>query len=121
MNEQDRKIIKQMADYIELGSQGKQQITGRWMSEDQTQCCVIGACMFGAGIVKKANYDLDAKLMKKLGILWYPKVSYPSNTPHWRWIYEPNDVSVIDAIICLNDFAGWRFDQIVSWLRSIAE
>lgn len=117
MTEQEKAIIRQMADYIEKGAEGKQQITGRYVSDDGKGCCALGAMMLGAKLIpssfsmynyiKNESYDV-------------PKVIYPSDikTP---WLPESGEVRIDDAIFQLNDVAGWRFDQIVSWLRSIAE
>lgn len=123
MTEQEKAIIRQMATYIELGSQGKQQITGQWISDDQSGCCAMGAIFIGCEILKQKN-DVEAytdRLKRKLHIAWFPNVIYPADVPYWRWIHSPTNVTIEDAIICLNDYAGWSFSRIVEWMRSIAE
>lgn len=122
MTEQEKQIIRQMADYIEKGSQGKQQITGRYSdSVDEIGVCAMAACYIGAGVFKYRDAWLIVELKKVLKIDFMPLVTYPSDAKHWNWIDKPESVRIDDAIIALNDVAGWRFDQIVSWLRSIAE
>lgn len=117
MTEREKAIIRQMATYIELGSQGKQQITGQYVSDDGKGCCALGAMMIGAKLHPSAvslyNYIKNESYT-------VPKVIYPSDIKT-KWIPESGEVRVDDVIFQLNDYAGWRFDQIVSWLRSIAE
>lgn len=117
MTEQEKAIIRQMADYIEKGAEGKQQITGRYVSDDGTGCCALGALMIGAKL--KPTAVNAYKIIKEQGYT-VPRVIYPSEikTP---WLPDSGKVRIDDAIFQLNDYAGWRFDQIVSWLRSIAE
>jgi hypothetical protein len=121
MDIKEKQIIRQMADYIEKGAEGKQQITGRYESKDNGGVCAMGACYIGAGVFKYRDVWFIVELKKVLKIDFMPLVTYPSDAKHWNWIDKPESVRIDDAIISLNDVAGWRFDQIVSWLRSIAE
>lgn len=117
MTEQEKAIIRQMADYIEKGAEGKQQITGEYR-KNRHEVCAIGAAMVGA----RSGLS-ELKLKQKLGIDDYPLVQYPveGQMSKW-WIYDFTNPSPLDSvIICLNDKAGWDFAHIVAWLRSIAE
>lgn|SRR5690348_1965797 len=118
MTEQEKAIIRQMATYIELGSQGKQQITGRFVDEEGI--CAMGACFIGAGITSMWIHDLR-KLLGLSLLDEFPKVAYPENVEYWGWISTPDNVQIDDVIISLNDKAGWDFAHIVAWMRSIAE
>ena len=113
MTEQEKAIIRQMATYIELGSQGKQQITGRY-SDDNNGCCALGAMAIGAGFEPS-----DQNALFRIFDYIIPKAIYPSKikTP---WLPESGEVRVDDVIFQLNDYAGWRFSQIVDWLKTIA-
>lgn len=118
MTEQEKAIIRQMADYIEKGAEGKQQITGRYESEEGV--CAMGACMLGAGVKSMWLKDLRASLDMDILDEW-PKVAYPDNAEYWGWISNPHQSQIDDVIICLNDRNGWDFAHIVAWMREIAE
>lgn len=117
MDEKDRATINKIADLIEQGSVGYRQITGAYHINDGV--CVLGACFIGAQVT--FGFDENGRLKRAIGITEYPKVAYPVDTPYWQWLDNTEGtVHLDDALISLNDSAGWTFEAIVNWLRSIA-
>jgi hypothetical protein len=110
-------IINRMADLMEQGSQGMRQITGQYFDLHGDGVCAIGACLRAAG-VKSAPSD-NILVNHALGVATWPRVEYPTNVQRWtNWMGEY--VPVMDAIIMLNDVAGWNFSRIIDWLRRVA-
>ena len=117
MTEQEKAIVRQMADYIEKGAEGKQQITGRYESDDGKGCCALGAMMLGAKLTPSSFSMYNYIKNEDYNV---PKVIYPSDIKT-LWLPDNGICRVDDAIFQLNDYAGWDFSHIVAWMRSISE
>jgi len=79
----------------------------------------MGACLTAVGTEPQPGDGINLKA--EFGIEEWPKVMYPAETQYWRWIYDiGKPVHLDDAIISLNDVAGWDFAHIVLWLRQVA-
>lgn len=115
--ETDAEIILRMADLIEKGSQGREQATGYYWKDDGS-VCAMGAALLGAGINFSERY---IHMPMDLHVITWPKVTYPQNTNAYaNWMQVEGACPLPDAIMSLNDKAGWDFAHIVLWLRSVA-
>lgn len=118
--ETDAEIILRMADLIEKGSKDAIQGTGMYFIEDKV--CAIGACLKAAGITKDQANRSNFSVMQTLGITTWPLVELPYEPDYKPFAVRLNGkVSLVDAIINLNDSAGWDFAHIIQWLRDTAE
>ncbi len=110
-------IIERMADLMEEGSQGMRQITGQYFDLHGDGVCAIGACLRAVGVEPMPSDHILVN--HALNVLTWPLVEYPTSANRWtNWMGEY--VPVMDAIIMLNDVAGWNFEKIILWLRRVA-
>lgn len=112
-------LILRLADLMEQGAVGKRQITGQYFEIDGNGVCAMGAILSAVGVKPQPSGNINIK--RALGIKELPKVMYPSDIPCWNWIWDATrPVAIDEAIISLNDYAGWDLAHIVMWLRQIA-
>lgn len=112
----DNEIILRVANLIEQGSFGMQQITGHYFDSKHKGCCAMGALHHALGIT-----DLHkSSVMGTLGIISWPRIPYPKS----HQVEVPfaanealNTAALPDVVIFLNDRLGWSFSKIVDYLR----
>jgi len=115
--ENDAQIILRIADLIEKGSIGHSQATGYYWKDDGS-VCAMGAALLGAGLPFGERY---VHLPMDLKVVTWPLVTYPAGVDAYaNWMHNKEQCPLIDAIMSLNDKAGWDFAHIVSWLRDTA-
>lgn len=117
----DREVILKIADLMEQGSQGMEQTTGRYIHYDGS-VCAMGACLKAAGVSRDESKQPNFNTLTALGLVTWPQVVYPVGAQRSGWLQSQDNnglVILVDAIICLNDVAGWNFEHIINWLRSL--
>lgn len=128
-SETDAEIILRIADLIEKGSAGMQQITGHYIARNGKSCCAIGAVYKAKGWIEETSKGWEVtvesyKLLRELGAQSWPRIPLPKGVDYSDGLpFATNDLNtgfVIDVVIFLNDTKYWTFNQIVEWLRQIA-
>lgn len=114
----DNEIILKVADLIERGSDGMQQITGHYFKEDMSGCCALGACYKGLGYGIKEALSPKTSMLTALSIHTWPRIQYPKDFQVPFAANEAlNTAALPDVVIFLNDQCKWSFSKIVDYLR----
>lgn len=117
-------IILHIANLIEKGSQGRQQITGRYFDNvvyDDCGVCAMGACLVAVGVTAEQTYKTPSfEVLKPVNVWSWPKVAYPDGESKPFAADDNNRAPLPDVVIYLNDRLGWSFERIVAYLRGLA-